>query len=343
MLLALALLQTSLMARPLYLDPSPPELRSAQHIQLYVAGAEEAPPSLARSLEETLELAAGLHARLEEGADFEELAYQSSEARNGTRGAVLGTFAEGMLPAQLDEFLFAARIGEFSQPMVVGDSVHILLRTDTYAAVRQIFLEGSGQESRIRAEELLERARAGEDFSELAKRHSDDPTGAEGGALAIFERGPDDRLLKKAAFSIGVGEIVGPIETPLGLHILARVPEEELDEGLREKNYLRGRAILIAYGGAYGASALIQRTESEALSLAQSLHGRILKGEQMSAVASEINDDPGGRARGGDLGWIHRGNPQLPLFMQRLFRAPRGEVQAPLYTSAGYVVLLREE
>jgi hypothetical protein len=38
---------------------------------------------------------------------------------------------------------------------------------------------------------------------------------------------------------------------------------------------------------------------------------RIQKGEELRKVAAEFNDDPGGKERGGDLGWIHRGSPNL--------------------------------
>lgn len=343
MLLALALLQTSLLARPLYLDAEPPELRSALHIQLLHQGAVDAPASVTRSRKDAEKLAAELVRELGRGADFEELAYRHSDARSGTRGAVLGTFARGMLADALDDFLFEAEVGEFSGPLVTPGGVHVLLRTETLAAVRQVFIEGVGLESRMRADDVLRRARAGESFTDLARRFSDDPSDANGGALAIFERGANDRLLKKAAFEIAVGEVSEPIETPLGLHLLKRVRPSELPSELRESNFIRVRGILVAYEGAVGAPVLIQRTQIDAFELATRVHERILAGEDMGLVAAEINDDPGGRRRNGDLGWVHRGNPDLPVFMLRLFNAQPGQVQPPEPTSAGYVVLRREQ
>ena len=64
---------------------------------------------------------------------------------------------------------------------------------------------------------------------------------------------------------------------------------------------------------------------------------------RLARVASEVNDDPGGRDRSGDLGWIHRENPDMPVFMERLFTKAVGEVQPPQRTTAGYVILVREK
>mgnify|MGYP001287554552 CR=1 FL=1 len=46
-------------------------------------------------------------------------------------------------------------------------------------------------------------------------------------------------------------------------------------------------------------------------------------------IASFSNDDPGGRERAGDLGWVHRRMPGLPLYLQTAFLLKTGEVAAP--------------
>jgi parvulin-like peptidyl-prolyl isomerase len=125
--------------------------------------------------------------------------------------------------------------------------------------------------------------------------------------------------------------------------MLKRVPLDEVDSVLAESKWIRGRAILIAHDTAFGADPLIQRSLLEAKELADVLFGRLRAGESFRLLASEVNDDPGGRQRAGDLGWLHRENPELPVFMERLFTKPAGQVQPPQRTSAGFVILLRTE
>jgi len=71
------------------------------------------------------------------------------------------------------------------------------------------------------AREVLERARAGEDFAELAKEHSDDPGSAsKGGDLGYFPRGRMVGEFEEAAFKTPVGEISEPVRTRYGMHII---------------------------------------------------------------------------------------------------------------------------
>ncbi|MFT4539966.1 MAG: parvulin-like peptidyl-prolyl isomerase [Planctomycetota bacterium] len=343
MLSILLLAQASLFTRPLYMDVRP-ELRSAQHILIAHAGVPGAPATVKMTKKVAQAKAAELHAQLLAGADFVETAYHHSMTRSGTRGAVLGTFATGMLPEAFDEFLFSAELSDISAPISTRSGVHILRRVETRAAVLQIFIEGLGEEASARCIELRELIDGGHDFGELASEHSDDAdSGARAGQFAIFERGAKDRLLKKAAFEMKIGEVRGPLESPLGLHLLKRVPISQLDPSLAELKWIRARGILIAYDTAVGADPLNQRTILEAKELSESLFSRLRGGEDFLRLAAEFNDDPGGRERSGDLGWIHRENPDLPVFMERLYTIPVGQQQPPQRTSAGFVILVREK
>jgi peptidyl-prolyl cis-trans isomerase D len=74
---------------------------------------------------------------------------------------------------------------------------------------------------KAKAESLLKRAQAGEDFSKLAKEFSQDPgSAAQGGDLGWSERKIFVGPFGDAAFSMKVDEIQGPVKTQFGYHIL---------------------------------------------------------------------------------------------------------------------------
>jgi peptidyl-prolyl cis-trans isomerase D len=77
---------------------------------------------------------------------------------------------------------------------------------------------------KLKAEGILKRAQAGEDFAKLAKEFSQDPGSAtQGGDLGWSERKVFVGPFADAAFSMKVDEIQGPVKTQFGYHILKLV------------------------------------------------------------------------------------------------------------------------
>jgi peptidyl-prolyl cis-trans isomerase D len=74
---------------------------------------------------------------------------------------------------------------------------------------------------KLKAEGILKRAQAGEDFSKLAKEFSQDPgSAAQGGDLGWSEKKIFVGPFADAAFSMKVDDIQGPVKTQFGYHIL---------------------------------------------------------------------------------------------------------------------------
>jgi len=67
---------------------------------------------------------------------------------------------------------------------------------------------------------ILERARRGDDFSQLAKVYSQGPEAGEGGVLGYFKKQELVRELEEAAFKLKPGEISDLVKSPAGFHIL---------------------------------------------------------------------------------------------------------------------------
>ncbi len=81
--------------------------------------------------------------------------------------------------------------------------------------------------AKAEADKILKKAKAGEDFAELAKKHSEDPgSKTRGGDLGYFGKGRMVPEFDKACFSNNVGDIVGPIKTQFGYHIIKIVDKK---------------------------------------------------------------------------------------------------------------------
>ena len=105
---------------------------------------------------------------------------------------------------------------------------------DKTASVRHILLLTQGKsdpekaEARKKIDDLLARAKAGEDFEALAKQYSEDPGVKENNGLyADFARGQMVKPFEDAAFSVPVGQFSGVIETDYGYHILQVVDRKK--------------------------------------------------------------------------------------------------------------------
>lgn len=84
------------------------------------------------------------------------------------------------------------------------------------------------EKAKLKSNELLERINKGADFSEVAKKHSDDPSsGANGGSLGEFPERTMVSAFEKALDKLKPGEISKPVLSPFGYHIIKLESMEE--------------------------------------------------------------------------------------------------------------------
>lgn len=74
------------------------------------------------------------------------------------------------------------------------------------------------------AEAAIGRVKGGEKFGRLARELSRDSGSARrDGSLGYFGRGAMVKEFEKAAFSLAVGEVSGPVKTRYGYHVIKRL------------------------------------------------------------------------------------------------------------------------
>ncbi len=83
------------------------------------------------------------------------------------------------------------------------------------------------EERRKKAEDLLKRIKAGEDFGDLAYNYSEDDFRVKGGDLGMSHKGRLLPELEEAASKLNTGETSGLIETIYGYHIIKLEGREE--------------------------------------------------------------------------------------------------------------------
>jgi parvulin-like peptidyl-prolyl isomerase len=124
---------------------------------------------------------------------------------------------------------------------VSEEEVQKIYSEDKTATVRHILLstqnksEEEKQEIRKKMEDILARAKKGENFAELAKTHTEDPGSKENGGLyENFGKGQMVPPFEEASFSVPIGEISDIVETSYGYHIIKVIERKKETRPLEE-------------------------------------------------------------------------------------------------------------
>ena len=136
----------------------------------------------------------------------------------------------------LSEFLLPAmqlKVGQVSDPVdspygylifnrIKVDAIrasHILI---SYKGALRSETNRDRMDARKLAENILRKLKSGRDFADLARKHSDGPSGPKGGDLGRFERGQMVPEFDHAVFGLEAGAISEVVETKFGYHIIKR-------------------------------------------------------------------------------------------------------------------------
>lgn len=178
-----------------------------------------------------------------------------------------------------------------------------------------------------RVEEIAARHAAGEAFEQLAAAYSDAPDATDGGIIGWR---PPDRLpglFADAIRNLQPGQVSQVMRSAAGLHLVKLLDVRGMENGMADQvEQTRARHILMR------TSEVLDDTEVEARMNA--LRERIQYGESFEDLAKVHSDDLSG-ARGGDLGWIHRGDT-VPEFERAMDALQPGEISQPVQSPFGW-------
>jgi peptidylprolyl isomerase/peptidyl-prolyl cis-trans isomerase D len=132
--------------------------------------------------------------------------------------------------------------------------------------------------------ELKERATNGEDFGELAKKYSEDESNREkGGDLSFFKRGAMVKPFEDAAFGAQAGDLVGPVQTQFGLH-LVKVTERKTENN---EEQVRAAHILLKFNASpETVSSAKENADYFSASAKETSWEETLKAENLTAQTS---------------------------------------------------------
>ena len=220
--------------RQAHRDTLPTQI-SLSHILLQIKPSDEV-------LGEKLARIGELQALLAAGGDFAEVARAHSEdPGSAAHGGDLGCFSAGTMVPEFEEAAFALKPGETSEPVLSPYGYHLIKlrekREDALCANHILVLartaEGDKDATRDELLDLRRRARAGEEFSQLARQHSDNPqTAMQGGLWGSFPREQIPEFLQPYLRGLRLGEISEPFFLEEGGHIIRINDDQAALEGL---------------------------------------------------------------------------------------------------------------
>lgn len=177
------------------------------------------------------------------------------------------------------------------------------------------------------ANKIVAEIKEGADFAKLAIANSSDPQALKGGQMGWSKRQELPSLFAAKLHSANKGDIIGPIRSGIGFHIL-------------KINDIRGADKAISITEVHARHILlkpsIMMTDNQAQAKLQAIAQEIKNGKtHFATVAKEISEDPGSAGQGGDLGWAA---PDIydPAFRNALLKLKKGAISAPVHSSFGW-------
>ncbi len=199
---------------------------------------------------------------------------------------------------------------------------HILIPVSASAQPDEI------ETARKLADELYTRILGGENFAKLALTYSSGQQALEGGSLGWLKGSELPSIFMDIAPGLPKGGVSEPIRNASGFHLI-RLDDRRGGEPIMEEQ-THARHILMSTNEVQDDDTVRQKLIE--------IRRRILGGEDFSAVAKVVSEDPQSAIEGGDLGWTAPGN-FVPEFEKVMTALQIDEISEPFQTQFGWHIV----
>ncbi|MGC6388311.1 peptidylprolyl isomerase SurA [Ewingella sp. S1.OA.A_B6] len=177
------------------------------------------------------------------------------------------------------------------------------------------------------AKKVMGELNNGADFGKMAITYSADSQALKGGNMGWGKLQELPSLFAQALSTAQKGQIIGPIRSGVGFHIL-KVNDIRGDNKTVSVTEIHARHILL--------KPSVVMTDDQAKAKLEQVAADIRSGKATFAdEAKQLSQDPGSANQGGDLGWA---SPDMydPAFREALLNLKKGQLSAPVHSSFGW-------
>jgi len=179
--------------------------------------------------------------------------------------------------------------------------------------------------AQAKAQSLMERAKAGEDFATLARQQSDAPDAQSGGEFGMRRADRYPELFITATRGLAAGALA-VARSDAGFHVLKVLERRSGSMPASSVVQTRAAHILLRPAPQFSEAAAMQKLAD--------LRKRVLAGQADFAALAKENSQDGSAAQGGDLGWASQGQ-FVPEFEEAMNRLSPGQLSEPLMSRFG--------
>jgi len=213
--------------------------------------------------------------------------------------------------------------GKVGEELVQYHLGHILIALPEGASAAAI------QKAQTKADEVVKKLRAGQDFTQTAMSESNDGNALKGGDLGWRTLRDMPTLFVNEVGKLRQGSISEPLRSPSGFHIIKMLELKGLADGHTVVK-TKVRHILIK------TNELLD--DAEASKRAWALKERLTSGDDFATLARAHSDDKGSAIKGGSLDWVESGALVKP-FEEAMSKLKINEISDPIQTQFGWHII----
>jgi len=193
-------------------------------------------------------------------------------------------------------------------------------------AVPENSSEQEAAELKVKAQQIVQRAKRGESFAALAQAFSQAlDKGANGGEMGLRSADRYPTLFIDSTQNLNKGEVSEPVRSGAGFHILKVLDKKQSEMSSTLILQTRARHILLRTGS--------ELSEAAARNRLVTYKQRVQTGTDFADLARQFSQD-GSASSGGDLGWASPGQ-FVPEFEEVMARLQPGQISDPLISRFG--------